>query len=55
MNTQDLITLLAARLSRCNYQRVHAERDGDIARIATLDAQIAEIEATLNKLRAISG
>lgn len=54
MKVQDLITLAAARLNRLNAQRADAERDGDVARITVLDAQIAETEGTLAKLRTLT-
>lgn len=54
MKMQDIITLLASRLSRLNSQHADAMRAGDIERITTLDAQITETEDTLAKLRTLT-
>jgi hypothetical protein len=53
MTIQDLIRLLANRLSTLNVDKATADARGDLERSATLDAEIAETESTLATLRAL--
>jgi hypothetical protein len=53
MTIQDLIRLLANRVATLNVDKATAESRGDLERVTTLDAEIAETEVTLSALRAI--
>ena len=54
MTIADLITLAANRLATLNNARATALALGDDARVAVIDAEIAETEATLAQLRGIA-
>jgi hypothetical protein len=54
MSIDDLIHLAQNRLATLNSARATADRNGDADRVAALDAEIAETEATLEILRGIS-
>ena len=54
MTIADIIKLAESRLAVTNTARADAERAGDIARIAALDAEIADTTATLATLRALA-
>ena len=51
MTIDDLIQLARRRLAHLTQLRASAEMLGDVNAVATLDADITETEATLNKLR----
>jgi len=53
MKTQDLIELLNRRLTHCGQLRTVASNDGDIERVAALDAEMAEMQAALSALQKI--
>lgn len=53
MNLDDLIRLLQARLSALNGARVTAAAVGDINRIGELDAEIAQTQIMLDKVRTL--
>jgi hypothetical protein len=53
MSISDLIRLAQNRLATLNSARATADRDGDADRVAALDTEIAETEATLAALRGI--
>ncbi len=53
MSISDLIRLAQNRLATLNNAWATADRDGDDARIAQLDTEIAETEVTLAKLKAV--
>ena len=53
MKLSDLITLAQNRLATLNGARASAVATGQDDRIAALDAEIAETEATLAQLRSI--
>jgi hypothetical protein len=53
MTISDLISLALARLANLTAQRTSAASLGDAVRIAQLDTEIAETEATLAALRGI--
>jgi hypothetical protein len=53
MTIPDLIALAHARLANLTAQRTSAASLGDAVRIAALDTEIAETEATLAALREI--
>lgn len=53
MTISDLITLAQNRLATLNGARASAVATGQDERIASLDAEIAETEATLAQLRSI--
>ena len=53
MTLSDLITLAQNRLATLNNARASAVATGQDDRIASLDAEIAETEATLAQLRSI--
>jgi hypothetical protein len=53
MTVIDLITLAQARLAALNTAMATALALGDAASIASLDAEIAETEATLAALRSL--
>lgn len=54
MTIKELIGLASARLNRLSSLRADAERDGDVTRLAKLDAEIADTEDTLAKLRTLT-
>jgi hypothetical protein len=53
MTISDLIALAIARLANLTAQRTSAVTLGDVVRIAQLDTEITETEATLAALRGI--
>ena len=53
MSISDLIRLAQNRLATLNSARATADRNGETDRVSTLDAEIAETEATLATLREI--
>jgi hypothetical protein len=53
MSIADLIDLLSRRLVNLSQARAAAADLGDVSRIDSLDAEIAETETTLGALRAI--
>lgn len=53
MQIDELVTLLASRLTWLNAQRSDAERVGDLAYLMQLDAKIADTTATLTSLRGL--
>jgi hypothetical protein len=53
MTILDLIALANARLANLTAQRTSAASLGDVSRIAQIDTEIAETEATLAALRGI--
>lgn len=53
MSISDLIRLAQNRLATLNSARATADRDGDADRVAALDTEISETEATLAALRGI--
>ena len=54
MKIADLTKLAENRLALLNTARADAERAGDTARIAVLDAEIADTTATLATLRPLA-
>jgi hypothetical protein len=54
MTIADLLGLAEARLSTLNGAHTTATRAGDAARVAQLDAEIAETTATLAALRSLT-
>jgi hypothetical protein len=54
MKLADLVRLAESRLSLLNTARADADRAGDTARIAALDAEIADTTATLAALRTMA-
>jgi hypothetical protein len=52
MTISDLIALATARLANLQSLRTSAASLGDVERVMTLDAEIAETQATLDSLRA---
>ena len=54
MTISDLIRLASNRLSTLNSAKATADQNGDVDRVAMLDAEIAETETTLAALRGIS-
>lgn len=53
MTVPDLIRLMANKLANLNGQRTTAVVHGDLEQLITLDAQIAETQATLDQLRSL--
>lgn len=53
MTVPELISLATNQLTHKSQLRTAAERLGDVAQLAQLDADIAETQATLDALRAI--
>lgn len=54
MTQQDLIELASNRLATLNNQRASALARGDADKLATLDADVAETEQTLQALRSLT-
>jgi hypothetical protein len=53
MKIAELVALARSRLARLNAQRIEAEGAGDVALLLAIDAQIADTEITLVKLRSL--
>ena len=53
MNISQLLTLASNRLAALNTARATAVAVGDISRLDTLDADIAETQATIDKLNTL--
>lgn len=53
MNVSKLIALCEAKLANLHQLRTSAERSGDIDRMTSLEAEIAETEHTLESLRSL--
>ena len=53
MNISQLLTLASNRLAALNNARATAVAMGDISRLGTLDADIAETQATIDKLNTL--
>jgi hypothetical protein len=54
MQIDDLIKMAATRLAYLGTIRYDAERLGDAARVADVDKELADTQATLTTLQAIS-
>jgi|688.fasta_scaffold417003_2 hypothetical protein len=54
MSISDLIRLAQNRLATLNSARATADRNGEPDRVAALDAEITETEATLETLRGLA-
>ena len=54
MKIDELVALVASRLTWLNAQRSDAERVGDLVYLAQLDAKIADTAATLTRLRGLT-
>jgi hypothetical protein len=50
MNLEELINIARNRLSYLAQQRATAERIGDMAQVASIDADASQTQATLNDL-----
>lgn len=53
MNLEELINIARNRLNYLAQQRATAERIGDMAQIAIIDADASQTQATLNELLSI--
>ncbi len=53
MTISDLIRLASNRLSTLNSAKATADQNGDVDRVAMLDVEIVETEATLATLRTV--
>jgi hypothetical protein len=53
MHIADLITLARTRLTYLSVLRADAERVGDTGRVAQIDAEAADTQATLTTLEAL--
>lgn len=53
MTIADLMRLAQVRLTHLSQRRSAAEQVGDVGAVESIDAEIAETEATLAKLQAI--
>jgi hypothetical protein len=53
MNLEELINIARNRLSYLAQQRATAERIGDMAQVASIDADASQTQATLNELLSI--
>lgn len=54
MKISDMLQLVEARLAMLNGAHTTAMRQGDAARLAQLEAEIAEVAAMLTALRSLS-
>lgn len=53
MTLDDLIRLMQARLSAMNVARASAAAVGDLEQITRIDAEVAETQATLDRLKTL--
>jgi hypothetical protein len=54
MTIEDLIQMVSRRLAYLSQLRTSASNLGDAVQVASLDAQIAETEATLSQLKTLA-
>jgi hypothetical protein len=53
MTLDELIRLVEARLSAMNVARATAAAVGDVAQVMRIDAEVAETQATLDRLKTL--
>jgi hypothetical protein len=53
MSLDEIIMVVGNRLETLRSQRTLAVTQGDLTRVAALDAEVSETEATLTKLRTL--